>query len=252
MKITIKGHTFGGKRPVVCVPVVEKTSEAIVGTIKKMTAQQVEMMEWRMDWYQEVEQEGAVEKLLHKISPYIKETIFLCTFRSKAQGGERELEQEKYLALNRLAAESGVVDLVDLEFYEIGNPASEIKKLQEQGVKVVCSNHNFQATPPAKEMEGQLSEMLQAGGDFAKLAVMPCEKTDVLQLMGAVLKAKEAYPEGHFVAMSMGTEGMISRLLGGWYQSEITFASFGKASAPGQADVFRVTEILKQMEECVG
>ena len=49
--------------------------------------------------------------------------------------------------------------------------------------------------------------------------------------------------------MSMGGDGVISRLLGGWYGSEVTFAAFGKASAPGQIAYEEVEQILKQIQE---
>lgn len=98
-------------------------------------------------------------------------------------------------------------------------------------------------------MERQLAEMVLAGADFAKLAVMPRKKTDVLRLMEAVLAVKEQHPGSHLIAMSMGGDGVISRLLGGWYGSEVTFAAFGKASAPGQIAYEEVEQILKQIQE---
>ena len=75
------------------------------------------------------------------------------------------------------------------------------------------------------------------------------EKADVLHLIEAVLETKKALPESHVIAMSMGMEGVISRLLGGWYQSEVTFAAFDKVSAPGQAAYHKVSRILEEMQE---
>lgn len=250
-EMRIKGHCFGKGKPVVCVPVVEQTAENIIETIQSMVKQKVEMIEWRMDWYEEVGDISAVKRLLEKVRPYFAHTVFLCTFRSRRQGGERELTEQEYLNLNQTVAESGVADFVDLEFYEIHEPDKAVKQLSKAGVSIICSNHNFKETPDVTEMERQLSEMVEAGADFAKLAVMPKNRTDVLHLMEAVLSVKESYPNSHLIAMSMGADGMISRLLGEWYQSEVTFAAFAKSSAPGQISYGRIMEILEQIEECM-
>lgn len=249
----IKGLEFGAGCPVVCVPVIEKSKENILAVLKAMTARNVNMIEWRMDWYEDIEEEERVQGLLEEISSCIdlSHTVFLCTFRSRQQGGEREIPEEQYLALNRLAAQSGVPDLVDLEYYQVKEPEHVLRQLKQEGVRVVCSNHDFQRTPSREELKRQLTDMVEAGADFAKLAVMPEHKTDVLHLMEAVLAVKEQYPDSHLIAMSMGGDGVISRLLGGWYESEVTFAAFEKASAPGQIAYDRLTKLLEQLEECM-
>ncbi len=249
--IQIKGQVFGNGEPVICVPVVDRNAESICETIQTMTAQRVQMIEWRMDWYEEVSDREAVKQLLAKIKPYVTDTVLLCTFRSKKQGGELPITEEEYLALNLAVAETGVADLIDLEYYELDEPREIIRQLQENGVGVVCSNHNFQQTPETAEMQRQLMEMAEAGADFAKLAVMPKKKTDVLRLMEAVLAVKESCPKYHLIAMSMDKAGVISRLLGGWYHSEVTFAAFSKASAPGQVSYEKVQEIINQMKEYI-
>ena len=246
----IKGHRFGTGQPVLCVPVVEAKAAEIRRTVEKMTAQGIPMLEWRMDWFEEVEDFLAVSAVLKELQPLVVRTVLLCTFRSKAQGGEGSLTREAYLRLNRTAAKSGVADLVDLEYFETDSPGAVIRELQERGVGVVCSHHDFQKTPAVCEMEERLLEMWRAGGDFAKLAVMPKEKGDVLRLMEAVLEVKKQCPDSRLIAMSMGAEGAISRLIGGWYGSEVTFASFGKASAPGQVDYQKAAEILRKLKEC--
>lgn len=254
-----KGHIFGaGEKPVICVPVVESTGADIERTIRAMTNQGVPMIEWRMDWYEFVENTKEVVSLLGKLAPLLLHTVFLCTFRSEAQGGEGRLGHRQYLELIQRVAESRVADMVDLEFFGIQeregavcgaeDTVSVIAGLKQTGVKVVCSEHNFQRTPSLEEMKDKLTGMIQAGADFAKLAVMPECRQDVLHLMEAVLSVKDQYPDSHLIAMSMGGDGVVSRLLGGWYGSEVTFAAFGKASAPGQMDYVQVSELLDRMD----
>lgn len=247
----IKGHTFGTEKPVICAPVVEQSAEKIIAAVQNMTEQKVDMIEWRMDWYEKAADENAVKELLEKLSAHLKNTVLLCTFRSKRQGGKGEITQEEYLTLNQIAAKTGVPDLIDLEYFEVDQPRLVMEQIQQTGVKVVCSDHNFQETPAVEQMESQLAVMVEAGADFAKLAVMPKQKTDVLHLMEAVLQVKEKYPNSHLIAMSMGKDGVISRLLGSWYPSEVTFAAFEKGSAPGQVSYRNVAEALEKIERCI-
>lgn len=245
-----KGIIFGEAKPVVCVPVIEKTGAAILARARELADRGIPMMEWRMDWYEGADDPDRVAALLRKMAKAAGRILLLCTYRTRAQGGEGSLKPDAYRQLNLAAAESGAADLVDLEFFQVQDPARQIQELQEKGVWVVCSNHNFQNTPSLKEMEEQLIRMAQAGGDFAKLAVMPRQGEDVLRLMEAVLSVKRQLPGSHIIAMSMGEIGAVSRVLGGWYGSEVTFASCGASSAPGQLPFGEVTELLEGLKLC--
>lgn len=246
-KRVIKGQEFGGKAPVLCVPVVEKTREAILRSVDELSRRGVKMLEWRMDWYEKGNDPKAVVKLLQELAPTVEQMVFLATFRSKAQGGEQEISANAYEALNQAAASSGVVDLIDLEFFTLKDPASSIARLQAFGVGVVASDHDFEKTPAAEEIARRLGQMHEAGADFAKLAVMPRQKTDVLRLMEGTLKTKEQYPDSHLIAMSMGGMGTVSRLMGQWFGSEVIFAAWEKASAPGQLPYEAAAEALTRI-----
>lgn len=250
MKIERKGIRFGEGAPVICVPVVERTDEAVLGRIRELSSCGVSMIEWRMDWHERAGDISHMASLLGRMEGLARRTALLCTFRSRLQGGEGQLDAEGYERLNLTVAESGVADLVDLEFYQARERERQIRRLQAAGTLVVCSHHDFEKTPAREQMEGQLMEMAAAGADFAKLAVMPRRKGDVLELMAAVLAVKERMPQQHVIAMSMGGDGAISRLLGGWYGSEVTFASLGQASAPGQLPYGKAKELIQGIAEC--
>lgn len=233
----------------ICVPVIEQKGADILARVRELAGQGIPMIEWRMDWFEEAADTGAVLSLLREAAPLLERTLLLCTYRTEAQGGQGGLAGAAYEALNLAVAESGVADLVDLEYEQAREPGAQIRRLQEAGVWVVCSQHDFAGTPEQPELERQLLRMAQAGGDFTKLAVMPEKKQDVLRLMAAVLTVKEQQRESHFIAMSMGAEGAISRLTGGWYGSEVTFASLGASSAPGQIPCEKVSDLVARLEE---
>ena len=88
--------------------------------------------------------------------------------------------------------------------------------------------------------------MVYIGADIAKIAVMPKNKSDVLELLSATLEAEKKI-DIPVVTMSMGKWGMISRISGEFFGSAITFGAGSSASAPGQipsADLNKVLNIL--------
>ena len=69
------------------------------------------------------------------------------TFRTLKEGGEKAISQEDYLKLNLAAAQSGYVDLIDVELFMEDHIVSRIiQQADNCGVKVIASNHDFQKT----------------------------------------------------------------------------------------------------------
>ena len=60
---------------------------------------------------------------------------------------------------------------------------------------------------------------------------------------------KEITPPKPIISIAMGNMGRVTRLLGEFTGSAITFASIGKSSAPGQMEIDKVREILDKLEE---
>ncbi len=106
------------------------------------------------------------------------------------------------------------------------------------------SNHDFHKTPSDEEMIDRLEKMESFDADICKIAVMPQNKNDVVRLLNVTytMSRKLSKP---LITMSMGTIGVISRICGETFGSSLTFASKGKASAPGQISVNDMNLILE-------
>ncbi|MBT8334285.1 MAG: type I 3-dehydroquinate dehydratase, partial [Deltaproteobacteria bacterium] len=104
-------------------------------------------------------------------------------------------------------------------------------------VKIILSYHNFTETPSEPFIYAKLVEAQTAGADISKVAVMPKDHGDVLTLLSATNKARNEIVKGPMVTMSMGPEGAVSRLAGGLFGSDITFAIGMQSSAPGQIPI---------------
>lgn len=245
----IKGIRIGDGKPVICVPVVAPERETIIETIKSLTEQKVQMIEWRVDCFREADDVAAVRAVLDAVKPFLTETIFLFTFRTKQQGGSRRMEEWKILKLNETAAKSGCADMIDLEFFEATKPEKEIRRFQRMGVRVIASHHDFDATPDDRILRMLMEQMQQGGADVAKLAVMPQSADDVVRLLKLTNDMKQKYPTLPVVTMSMGALGVVSRMAGEIFGSCITFGAVGETSAPGQIVADKLEDILNVIHQ---
>lgn len=247
--LRIKKYDIGTGRPLMCVPVVEIGQNDIFMAAKCAVDQGAEALEWRMDWFGKIDSWEETEAVLHSLSGICKETILLCTFRSKVQGGQRALPGKEYQLLLERIAESKLADLLDVEVFELSDASAVIAKLHRAGQRVIGSQHYFSHTPDTVWMRQELETMKEAGADIGKLAVMPKESLHVLQLLEASAQMKKYYPDYPIVTMAMGGLGAISRVSGQVFGSCITFASIGKASAPGQLSIKDTKLILNKISE---
>lgn len=249
--IHIRNLTIGAGRPKICIPIIQTTKEAIWEMAEQIAGQPgvADFVEWRADWFSQVKEETAVQEVLSGMRQILGETPILFTFRTAAEGGELAVSLEQYQDINLYAICSGMVDLVDLEFFQTESIRDTLlEAAQLHGIKVIASNHDFEKTPPKGEIISRLRRMQAFGADIAKIAVMPQCSADVKQLLDATWEVSRSQNSGPIITMSMGQEGCISRLAGQFFGSAVTFGAIGAGSAPGQinaADLKKVLEILQ-------
>lgn len=239
---------FGEGVPKICVPIVEKNREEIWRHAEETEKLPVDIVEWRADFYEDVFRTEEVLTVLKGLKMRLGKKLLLFTFRTAGEGGNRSIDPDVYYRLNREAAAIGA-DLVDLEAYpDEARTKEETAKLHASGTgcRVILSSHDFEKTPSTEEMVRRLKRMEELGADVAKLAVMPKNRQDVLNLLQATLTAEETLSVP-VVTMSMGSMGVVSRICGSLTGSAMTFASAGEASAPGQIPVEQMTDILKKI-----
>ena len=192
MKRTFKLSTgvFGEGDPKICAPIVGRTKEDVFKAAEVIAKTEADVVEWRGDWFDRVEDRDELLEVLQGIRGRIREKALLFTLRTVYEGGQLAVMKDTYYELNDRAARSGYVDLVDVEaFREEERTSEEIRKLQSAGVHVIASFHNFDRTPDREELIRRLTRMQEMGADVAKIAVMPQSREDVMTLMEATMEA---------------------------------------------------------------
>lgn len=246
--VTIRNVTLGDGTPKICIPLTAGTFSELREQLEKILDAPFDMVEWRADYFEELGQAGWLEQALAALRAGLGNKPLLFTFRTKEEGGERSISLEEYERLNLEAAKTGLADLVDIEV----NRGSELlKRIAEQvhalGGRVIGSFHDFGKTRSKEETVRILTTMQECGADITKAAMMPGTEKDVMELLEATLLMKNQYADRPYITMSMGRLGAVSRLAGGLTGSALTFATAGRASAPGQLEAEALARLLPML-----
>jgi 3-dehydroquinate dehydratase-1 len=243
--IKIKNIIIGEGPPKIIVPIVGKTQTEIVEKARSFGELAIDLVEWRVDFFEDALETEKVISALGALRSVLPEMPLLFTFRTKKEGGEKEISMTDYITLNKAVAETGMVDLVDVEIFSGDDVVRQnMANLHEAGVKVIASNHEFHKTPDRDELISRLCKMQDMGADILKVAVMPTSKADVLELLSATNTMYNEHATRPLVTMSMAATGVISRLAGEVFGSSMTFGAVGQVSAPGQIPVEQLKTVL--------
>lgn len=243
--VKVRDIEIGAGTPKIIVPIVGKTKEEIIAEAKTFDSIPVDVVEWRVDWFEGVFDFAQVKDVLTDLRGVLGNTPILMTFRTSREGGEKAIDDKAYTELNLNAAKSGLADLIDVEIFTGDAVVREIiDGAHAAGVKVVASNHDFHKTPAKSDIIYRLRKMQDMGADIPKIAVMPQSKRDVLTLLSATEEMVTDYADRPIITMSMAGTGVISRLCGEVFGSSMTFGAAGKASAPGQMGVNDLNIVL--------
>ncbi len=243
--VEVRGVRIGEGIPKICVPIVGKTRNEILAAAESFESVKKDVVEWRADWFDGVFDFAQVEAVMKELRRVLGNTPILFTFRTANEGGEKAIEPAAYAELNKRAAATGLIDLVDVEAFTGDEVVRDIiESAHESGVVVVASNHDFEKTPEKDEIVRRLRKMQELDADIPKIAVMPQSRKDVLTLLSATEEMASEYADRPIITMSMSATGLISRLCGECFGSALTFGAVGKASAPGQMNASDLSEIL--------
>lgn len=246
--VVVRKIKIGEGMPKICVPVLGKTEQEILDMASYVKTLGVDLIEWRADWYEFVLDFDKVGKVLEKFREIVGDTPILFTFRTAKEGGNKQISNEEYIALNQYVCDTMFADMIDVEMFSGEDVIRQIiTYAHEKNVVVVGSNHDFHGTPSKKEIITRLQLMQHFRADIIKIAVMPKDREDVIALLLATEEMVNKHAKVPVVSMSMSKLGVLSRVSGELFGSAITFASAGTASAPGQIPVETMKDMLSAL-----
>ena len=244
------GHAvLGEKGTKICVPIVGTTMKEILDATAVACNTPCHVVELRIDYYERAHSIDAIIELLMLIKPQLKGRALLFTWRTKGEGGEKTISSQDYFTMLERIIPTGLVDAIDIElFFDQDRMLKTIEFAKVHGITIIMSNHDFNCTPSHEVIVNRLLQMKEFLADVPKMAVMPHTTGDVLTLLEATAEVKALYPSDPIITMAMGPLGAVTRAAGALFGNAMTFASAGKASAPGQIDVHELKRILDTID----
>ena len=216
------------ERPLIAVPVMGETVNDVLVMLEQANESQTDVIEWRVDYLTDP---GELQASQMQTIAFNADKPLIVTWRTTAEGGQEDFDSIAYHWVYQLAIASRVA-AVDVEVSLLEEVGDVVEDAQSQGITVIGSRHYFDATPA--DLDAELQSMVATPVDVVKLAVMPNDSGDVQRLLDATKVANQAKP---LITMAMGELGQRSRFEGYQYGSQLTFASLGESSAPGQPSV---------------
>jgi len=245
--VTVGGVEFTRGRSKICVPLAFEREWG--RPLAAVLDAPCDLVEWRADHFADFDDVDRTLEVLRELRMELGELPLIYTLRTRQEGGEAEVSRETYQALVEAVARSGYCNFVDVEAgWFDGLYGGPVEAAHRSGAGVIVSKHDFHGTPAQEEITRILETLLQCGGDICKLALMPASREDVLALMGAAVRFHREHPQELLIAISMGAMGAVTRVEAGFFDSAVTFASAGRASAPGQIDAAELRAILDRIE----
>ena len=236
--VTVRHKVIGGPSPLVCLPLVADDTVALIAQAETVVALEPDLVEWRVDRFQDLQTPASAMAALAALRRVLGEIPVIFTCRIITEGGFQPLDAGIRLNIDLAAIASGQIDIIDAE---MANDAAMIATIRDAsakaGVKLILSFHDFEKTPDAAVIVEKLRQAQALGADIAKVATMPQTHKDVLTLLEATYEARSGAVRIPIITMSMAGIGAVSRVAGGLFGADVTFAVGAKSSAPGQIPI---------------
>lgn len=236
--ITAGKMVLGSTQPVIAVPLVGETREAILKEAETVKSLSPDLIEVRADYWDFIEDTDKSIAMLKDIKAVMPDVPILLTVRIKAERGHQDVDTQKKFAFYERAIAEKLPTLIDVELAYGPDVIKDFKKkLEGTGIKLVVAYHDLKGTPSSDEIKSIMEREIAAGGDVAKIVVKPNKEEDVLTFLNGTLSFRRANPNYPIIASGSGDVGRITRLIGGLFGIDLTFASGVKGSNPTQMPV---------------
>ncbi|MEE3467859.1 MAG: type I 3-dehydroquinate dehydratase [Eubacterium sp.] len=233
-------------REAICVPIVSLVWFGILAEARQIAAAKVDMAEWRLDFF--AGQPEEIPAVIRELKEILGDKKLIVTLRSTDEGGEENGERFDYFETIRGVIEQGMADYVDIELEKDEDKLREMIVLaQNSYTKIIGSYHDFEAMPEEDFIFKKLEKAHDEGCDMGKIACMAETIDDAGRMLVSTGRFHSEFPSFPVATMAMGRPGYLTRLYGGLYGSCLTFATIGKASAPGQRSVEEVTATFDKL-----
>ncbi|MDO4517645.1 MAG: type I 3-dehydroquinate dehydratase [Bacillota bacterium] len=256
----VKGLTLEQGRPKIAAIITGKNHDEILNQVSKAMLMPCDLLEWRADYFfgemeglddkiEKTEAHMEMIRVLDDIDYKTESMPIIFSLRTKNYGGRVKTSKENIYDLATLAAQSRLVDFVDVELFDDDGQLNKEQVLQHAAevhsfnVKVIHSYHEYSRVLTYDETVNLALGMRAMGADIVRIVT----RVDTLEQSKALLNAAAVLTEGDndpALIIGTGQAGVPTRIAGGTYGSCIAFAYVEEPTTDGQFDVKALAETL--------
>jgi len=248
--IKIKGKKIGGSSSLICLPITSKNFEELEKDLNKLKELNPDILEWRVDYFnvQDLKKEEILKNIIKLLKEETKKIPFILTCRDIEEGGVNKLDDELKIEIIKKFLYFNIADIIDIELDRKEDFKNEIKREVINNNKyIIYSYHNFEEMPEKGILKKKITQANKEHADIIKIACKANLYGDVLRLFNVTFECKEIIKKP-MITLAMGEYGKISRVFGGCFGSDITFAKGIEKSASGQIEINIIRNIWKEID----
>ncbi len=221
----------------ICISVCAETADALIEQIRRAEPL-ADVIEVRFDGLSRAEFDPgdpeASERTLKKIFEHRTETPWISTFRSQAQGGQRDATFRERNAFWKSGFATEYCDLEE-DMIAVGDGGNFDTS--------ICSYHDLAGVPA--DLDALYERLRSVGADIIKIAYAAEDITDTIPVW-RLLERSNAEDQ-KVIPIAMGDAGKLTRILGLAHGAFLTYASLdtGGETAPGQVTANDLTDIFR-------
>ena len=229
---------------------MENTQEEIIQLAKQMSKTSTDMVEWRIDFFQEKDCLKKLKECLVELRNQLMSKQLLLTMRVQSEGGHQIWDQEKLcLYLQFLTQHTHLYDGVDIELNTIMRIAIKereafISQLKKKNKFLIGSYHCFWGMEDVDMILNRCREIGELPVDIVKIAYLPKSVSDVEKFVEISTRVKLP-EETKKVMIAMSDLGRELRIRPEITGSVIAYCSYQKETTLGQISM---EEYLKSRE----
>ncbi len=204
-------------------------------------------LEIRYDFFNEKDWPGLSARV-RKVAPHAMQ---IGTIRLARDGGKYpdRLAHSRLPLWSEILKAPEVPEWLDLE-HDCLQALHDLKNLTDlRKTRILVSQHNFLRIPNQPELADFARDCLRLKADGLKIAAMSNSDTDCERLYKFAMDFASDFEL--FAAFGMGETGIASRVWSLKVGANLTYASIGKAQAPGQVEVARMERAFKELDNLV-
>ena len=229
--------------------VTGKDENSIISEAHRAFLSAAEIIEWRADYFEGVQDDVMLIRMLKTIRMNIGSKAFLFTYRTKEEGGTIPFRDTEYMHILKIAIDSRLIDLIDIECCVSEYMAMEmIAYARQKNIYMIGSNHTAGFSLSIGEMEYRVRYMQKLGVDIARLTVIPQRKRDAYRLL---LTTHDLAEDLNFpiAVLGLGEYGKYTRVLGELFGSCLTCAVLDAGDDPSEISVSRMASLLDNLHD---